>query len=88
MSHQYDAYSYSYVDDGNHGDNGYDKYKLYSEFAEPDHWEPEPTPSEPNHHDYDYITDPTEYNNTVEPNREVDEVYQPQRFDDKTPNAL
>jgi hypothetical protein len=79
MSHQYDTYSYEYVNDGNHDDDGYDKSELYSEFAEPDHWEPKPTPFEPNHHAYDYVTDPTKYNNTVEPNRDVDEVYQPQR---------
>jgi hypothetical protein len=33
----YDDYSYEYVDDGNHGDDGYEPYS-----DEPDHWEIEP----------------------------------------------
>jgi hypothetical protein len=83
MSYQYNAYSYKYIDDGNHGDDGYNEYKLYSDFAEPDHWEP--TPSEPDHHNYNHDTNPTEYNHHANckydadnTNREDDEAYQPQ----------
>jgi len=47
MSYQYDAYphdnnySYEYVNDGNHGDDGYHEYEQYPDRDEPDHWEPE-----------------------------------------------
>jgi hypothetical protein len=81
----YDDYSYEYVDDGNHGDNGYNEYELYSDYTEPDHWEPEPTPFELNYHDHNNATDPTEYNHRTNyvydadnANREDDETYQPQ----------
>jgi hypothetical protein len=56
--------------------------------VEADHWESDHgyyTPSIPNCHDYDHITDPTEYNHHANceydadnTNQEVNEVYQPQ----------
>ena len=80
----YHAYP-GYADYGKHSDNSYDKYEPYSDYTEPDHWEPEPTPSKPNHHDYDHATDPTEYNHYANckydadnANQEVNEAYQPQ----------
>jgi hypothetical protein len=44
-------YSYKHIDDGNHGDNSYHEYELYSDRGEPDHWEPKPTTSEPKPYD-------------------------------------
>ncbi|KIM78148.1 hypothetical protein PILCRDRAFT_11372 [Piloderma croceum F 1598] len=83
MSYHYE--DTGYADYGNHGDDGYDEYEPYSDYMEPDHWEPEPTPSEPNYHEYDHITDPTEYShhtnceyNADDANREVNEAHQPQ----------
>jgi len=54
-----------YADYGNHSDDGYDKYEPYSDYTEPDHWEPEPTPSEPDYHNYAHVTDPTEQNHNT-----------------------
>jgi hypothetical protein len=35
----YDDYSYKYVDNGNHGDNGYNEYKLYLDYTDNANWE-------------------------------------------------
>src|ERR1700683_3619417 len=91
MSYQDDTYtphndsSDEYVDNGNHSNDDYCEYEPYSDHGEPNHWEPECTPSKPNYNDYDHITDPTESNHhtnyeydTDNVNREVNEAYQPQ----------
>jgi hypothetical protein len=47
----YDNHEYEYVDDGNHGDDGYHEYEQYSDDNEPD-----TTPSEPDHYEqYDDV---------------------------------
>ena len=81
----HNVYTYKYIDNGNHGNDGYDGYKPYSDYTEHDHWEPEPTPSKPDYHNYDHVTDPTEYNhhanceyNADDANQNVDKAYQPQ----------
>jgi len=83
MSYYYEDPGYTKY--GNYGDDGYDEYESYLNYVEPDHQEPKPTPSESNHHNYDYVTDPTEYNhhanceyNADDANRAVNEADQPQ----------
>jgi hypothetical protein len=80
----YHAYP-GYADYGNHGDDGYDEYEPYSDYTEPDHWEPEPTLSEPDYHNYAHVTDPTEHNHNAnceydadDANLRANETYQPQ----------
>ncbi|KIM86943.1 hypothetical protein PILCRDRAFT_4192 [Piloderma croceum F 1598] len=74
-----------YTDYGNHGNDSYNEYKPYLDYTELDHWEPKPTPSKPNHHNYDHVTDPTKYNhhanceyNIDNTNRDINKMYQPQ----------
>jgi hypothetical protein len=56
MSHyhqnlDYNVYTYEYGDNGNHSNsNEYDKYKLYSGYAESDHNDQDFSPSEPDYH--------------------------------------
>ena len=57
-------YEYEYVNDGNHGNDSYEhEYEPYSDFMEPDHWEPDHTPSEPDPCEYEHKhnVEPTEY---------------------------
>ena len=79
----YDNHMYKIVDDGNQGNNECEyEYESYSDHVEPDHWESDHTPSEPDHHDYEHDT--TNYNNHVncennanDANQEIEKAYQP-----------
>ena len=69
MLYHYEGYSCKYTDDGNHA---YDDYESYSNHAESNHGDPDPTPSELVNTSYDDTT-PLKYEEfqDVEINRDV-----------------
>ena len=68
-----------YTEYGNYND-GYNEYEPYSDYAEPDHWEPEPTPSEPDHHNHEY-NDHRFIHEQGELEYEGDEVHQEMEYE-------
>jgi hypothetical protein len=52
---------WEYKANGNQDDGGYDVHNQYSDHAKSIY--SKHTPSEPDHHDYEYNSDPTDYNN-------------------------
>ena len=55
MSYYHYEDPYEYEDYGNHSNGDYE-YKLYLDHGEPNHYEPNHTPSKPDHYNHEHNT--------------------------------